>query len=84
MAHLYPLVRQLVRAHLPRRAAEEDLVETVFMKCSAKLEHDYAGAVPLEHVRLVCAVKHIATSSTRSELHTIVSNSMSWSPVLTG
>jgi len=45
---LYPLVLKLVRAHLPRRAAEEDLVQTVFMKVFAKLD-DYAGAVPLEH-----------------------------------
>lgn len=48
MEHLYPLVLKLVRAHLPRRTAEEDLVQTVFMKVFAKL-NDYAGAVPLEH-----------------------------------
>jgi RNA polymerase sigma factor (sigma-70 family) len=48
MAHLYPLVLKLVRAHLPKRTAEEDLVQMVFMKVFAKLD-DYAGVVPLEH-----------------------------------
>jgi len=48
MQHLYPLVLKLVRAHLPRRTSEEDLVQMVFMKVFAKLDQ-YAGAVPLEH-----------------------------------
>jgi RNA polymerase sigma factor (sigma-70 family) len=48
MAHLHPLVLKLVRAHLPRRSSEEDLVQTVFMKVFTKLDQ-YAGAVPLEH-----------------------------------
>ncbi len=48
MAHLHPLVLKLVRAHLPRRSSEEDLVQTVFMKVFTKLEQ-YGGAVPLEH-----------------------------------
>jgi RNA polymerase sigma-70 factor, ECF subfamily len=48
MEHLHPLVLKLVRAHLPRRTAEEDLVQTVFMKMFANLDQ-YKGAVPLEH-----------------------------------
>ena len=48
MAHLHPLVLKLVRAHLPRRSSEEDLVQMVFMKVFTKLEQ-YAGAVPLSH-----------------------------------
>jgi RNA polymerase sigma-70 factor (ECF subfamily) len=48
MAHLHPLVLKLVRAHLPRRSSEEDLVQTVFMKVFTKLDQ-YAGAVPMEH-----------------------------------
>ena len=48
MVHLHPLVLKLVRAHLPRRSSEEDLVQTVFMKVFTKLDQ-YAGAVPLEH-----------------------------------
>jgi RNA polymerase sigma factor (sigma-70 family) len=48
MAHLYPLVVKLVRAHRPQRTSEEDLVQMVFVKVFAKLEQ-YAGHVPLEH-----------------------------------
>jgi RNA polymerase sigma-70 factor (ECF subfamily) len=46
--HLYPLVIKLVRAHLPRRTSEEDLVQTVFMKVFGNL-HQYSGRSPLEH-----------------------------------
>jgi RNA polymerase sigma-70 factor (ECF subfamily) len=48
MHRLYPLVLKLVRAHLPRRTDEEDLVQTVFMKVFAKLDQ-FSGSVPLEH-----------------------------------
>ena len=46
--HLYPLVYKLVRAHLPRRASEEDLAQIVFMKMFANLDQ-YSSSVPLEH-----------------------------------
>jgi RNA polymerase sigma factor (sigma-70 family) len=45
---LHPLVLKLVRAYLPRRTSEEDLVQTVFMKIFANLDQ-YSGKVPLEH-----------------------------------
>src|SRR6476660_469438 len=48
MDRLYPLVLKLVRAHLPRRTSEEDLVQTVFMKIFANLGQ-YSGQVPIEH-----------------------------------
>lgn len=48
MDRLYPLVLKVVRAHLPRRTSEEDLVQTVFMKVFANLGQ-YQGKVPLEH-----------------------------------
>lgn len=48
MERLHPLVLKVVRAHLPRRTSEEDLVQTVFMKVFAKLDQ-YAGQVPVEH-----------------------------------
>src|SRR6266850_6029918 len=48
MQRLYPLVLKLVRAHLPRRTSEEDLVQTVFMKIFANLAQ-YSGQVPVEH-----------------------------------
>jgi RNA polymerase sigma-70 factor (ECF subfamily) len=46
--HLHPLVIRIVRSHLPRRVAEEDLVQEVFMKMFTRLEQ-YQGAVPFPH-----------------------------------
>jgi RNA polymerase sigma-70 factor (ECF subfamily) len=46
--HLYPLVLKLVRAHRPRRTAEEDLCQMIFIKMFQKLSQ-FSGAVPLEH-----------------------------------
>jgi RNA polymerase sigma-70 factor (ECF subfamily) len=48
LQHLYPLVLKVVRSHRPRRTAEEDLVQTIFMKTFSRLDQ-YAGQVPLEH-----------------------------------
>ena len=53
MQHLYPLVTKLVRAYLPRRTAEEDLIQTVFMKIFTRLDQ-YSGLVPIE--RWVCRI----------------------------
>jgi RNA polymerase sigma-70 factor (ECF subfamily) len=48
--HLYPLVIKIVRAHRPRRMAEEDLAQEVFLKMFTRLEQ-YQGreGVPFEH-----------------------------------
>ena len=46
--HLYPLVAKLVRAHRPRRMAEEDLCQMIFIKIFQKLSQ-FSGKVPLEH-----------------------------------
>lgn len=45
---LYPAVIRIVRAHLPRRDAEEDLAQEIFMKMFARLDQ-YRENVPLEH-----------------------------------
>jgi RNA polymerase sigma-70 factor (ECF subfamily) len=45
---LYPLVAKLVRAHRPRRTAEEDLCQMIFIKIFQKLPQ-FSGKVPLEH-----------------------------------
>jgi RNA polymerase sigma-70 factor, ECF subfamily len=45
---LYPLVVKLVRAHRPRRTAEEDLCQMIFIKIFQKLDQ-FSGKVPLEH-----------------------------------
>ncbi|HEY2951407.1 MAG TPA: RNA polymerase sigma factor [Verrucomicrobiae bacterium] len=59
---LYPLVFKVVRAHLPRRTSEEDLVQTTFMKVFANLGQ-YAGHVPVEHW-----VSRIAVNTCLNEL----------------
>jgi len=45
---LYPLVVKVVRAHRPRRTAEEDLCQMIFIKVFQKLSQ-FSGKVPLEH-----------------------------------
>src|SRR6058998_1956865 len=45
---LYPLVAKIVRAHRPRRTAEEDLCQMIFIKVFQKLSQ-FSGKVPLEH-----------------------------------
>ncbi|MCM2276298.1 MAG: sigma-70 family RNA polymerase sigma factor [Candidatus Didemnitutus sp.] len=46
--HLYPLVIRIVRSHLPRRVAEEDLAQDVFLKMFTRLAQ-YQGNVPFTH-----------------------------------
>ena len=46
--HLYPLVIRIVRSHLPRRVAEEDLTQEIFLKMFTRLDQ-YQGAVPFPH-----------------------------------
>ena len=46
--HFYPFVLKLVRANLPRRVSEEDLVQMIFIKVFQKLEQ-YRRRMPLEH-----------------------------------
>ena len=45
---LYPLVAKMVRSHRPRRTAEEDLCQMIFIKVFQKLSQ-FSGKVPLEH-----------------------------------
>ena len=46
--HLYPLVIRIVRSHLPRRVAEEDLAQDIFLKMFTRLAQ-YQGNVPFPH-----------------------------------
>src|ERR1700736_2360858 len=48
LRHFHPFVLKLVRAHLPRRISEEDLVQMIFIKVFHKLDQ-YTGRMPLEH-----------------------------------
>ncbi|HWA24577.1 MAG TPA: RNA polymerase sigma factor [Lacunisphaera sp.] len=45
---LYPQVIRIVRSHLPRRVAEEDLAQEIFLKMFTRLEQ-YQGNVPFPH-----------------------------------
>src|SRR3954453_19168248 len=45
---LYPLVAKIVRSHRPRRTAEEDLCQMIFIRMFQKLSQ-FSGKVPLEH-----------------------------------
>jgi len=48
--HLYPLVIRIVRSHLPRRLAEEDLAQDVFLKLFSRLEeYRERPGTPFEH-----------------------------------
>jgi RNA polymerase sigma-70 factor (ECF subfamily) len=47
---LYPLVIRIVRSHLPRRTAEEDLAQEVFVKLFARLDqYEVRRGIPFEH-----------------------------------
>ncbi len=45
---LYPQVIRIVRSHLPRRIAEEDLAQDIFLKMFTRLDQ-YQGNVPFPH-----------------------------------
>ncbi len=45
---LYPTVVKIVRVHRPRRTAEEDLCQMIFIRVFQKLSQ-FSGKVPLEH-----------------------------------
>jgi len=68
---LYPLVAKLVRSHRPRRAAEEDLCQMIFIKIFQKLSQ-FSGAVPLEHwvsrIAINTCLNQIAAEKARPEL----------------
>src|SRR5437588_6578707 len=68
---LYPLVAKIVRAHRPRRTAEEDLCQMIFIKVFQKLSQ-FSGKVPLEHwvsrVAVNTCLNQIESEKVRPEL----------------
>src|SRR5882762_9658506 len=68
---LYPLVAKLVRAHRPRRTAEDDLCQMIFIKVFQKLSQ-FSGKVPLEHwvsrIAVNTCLNQIASEKVRPEL----------------
>ena len=70
VGHLHPLVIRIVRAHLPRRVAEEDLAQEVFMKVFTRLGQ-YQGAVPFPHwvsrIAVTTCIDHLRAQKRRPE-----------------
>src|SRR3954465_9954354 len=68
--HLYPLVIRIVRAHLPRRVAEEDLAQDIFLKMFTRLEQ-YQGTVPFTHwvsrIAVTTCIDHLRAQKRRPE-----------------
>ncbi len=71
MEHLYPLVIRICRAHLPRRVAEEDLAQEVFLKMFTRLDQ-YKGAVPFTHwvsrIAVTTCIDQLRAQKRRPEL----------------
>lgn len=67
---LHPLVIRIVRAHLPRRVAEEDLAQEVFMKVFTRLGQ-FQGAVPFPHwvsrIAVTTCIDHLRAQKRRPE-----------------
>jgi RNA polymerase sigma-70 factor, ECF subfamily len=68
---LYPLVAKIVRAHRPRRTAEEDLCQMIFIRVFQKLSQ-FSGKVPLEHwvsrIAVNTCLNQIESEKVRPEL----------------
>ena len=68
---LYPLVSKLVRAHRPRRTAEEELSQMIFIKVFQNLSQ-FSGKVPLEHwvsrIAVNTCLNQIESEKVRPEL----------------
>jgi len=67
---LYPMVIRIVRAHLPRHVAEEDLSQEIFMKMFTRLEQ-YQGALPFSHwvsrIAVTTCIDHLRAQKRRPE-----------------
>jgi RNA polymerase sigma-70 factor (ECF subfamily) len=68
---LYPLVAKIVRAHRPRRTAEEDLCQMIFIRVFQKLSQ-FSGKAPLEHwvsrIAVNTCLNQIESEKVRPEL----------------
>jgi RNA polymerase sigma factor (sigma-70 family) len=70
VSQLYPLVLRIVRNHLPRREAEEDLCQEVFLKIFSKA-HQFRSDVPFEHwvsrIAVNTCIDHLRKQKNRPE-----------------
>ncbi len=69
--HLYPMVIRIVRARLPRRVAEEDLAQDIFLKMFTRLAQ-YQGVVPFSHwvsrIAVTTCIDQLRAQQRRPEL----------------
>jgi RNA polymerase sigma factor (sigma-70 family) len=69
--HLHPLVIRIVRSHLPRRVAEEDLAQEIFLKMFSRIDQ-YQGAVPFSHwvsrIAVTTCIDQLRAQKRRPEL----------------
>ena len=68
---LHPLVIRIVRAHLPRRVAEEDLAQEIFLKMFTRMDQ-YQGNVPFTHwvsrIAVTTCIDQLRAQKRRPEL----------------
>lgn len=68
--HLHPMVIRIVRARLPRRVAEEDLTQEIFLKMFTRLAQ-YQGSVPFTHwvsrIAVTTCIDHLRAQKRRPE-----------------
>jgi RNA polymerase sigma factor (sigma-70 family) len=69
--HLHPLVLRICRSHLPRRVAEEDLAQEIFLKMFTRIDQ-YKGEVPFTHwvsrIAVTTCIDHLRAQKRRPEL----------------
>lgn len=68
--HLHPMVIRIVRARLPRRVAEEDLTQEIFLKMFTRIAQ-YQGNVPFPHwvsrIAVTTCIDHLRAQKRRPE-----------------
>jgi len=68
--HLHPMVIRIVRARLPRRVAEEDLTQEIFLKMFTRISQ-YQGSVPFPHwvsrIAVTTCIDHLRAQKRRPE-----------------
>ena len=68
--HLYPLILRIIRTRRPRRVAEEDIAQDVFLKMFTRLDQ-YHGTVPFTHwvsrIAVTTCIDHLRAQQRRPE-----------------
>src|SRR5476649_773709 len=69
--HLYPLVIRIIRTRRPRRVAEEDIAQDIFLKMFTRLDQ-FQGNVPFTHwvsrIAVTTCIDHLRAQKRRPEM----------------